>query len=167
MLAAGAQNPWRSPDPWRLTLFGGWPYQPQAAGSRGELGAALGRDLNRWLTFSPRITWYRLGEPGGFTAACIASPSLPCANYGADAWTFEGDMLLNLRFGQRWVVPYIGGGFGLAVFTGASSVRRYQGMGDFLAGAQFRLARRWALRPELRLGNHQLSSLALGLSYSF
>ena len=167
VLAAGAQNPWRSPDPWRLTFFGGWPYQPQVAGRRGELGAALGRDLNRWLTFSPRVTWYRLGEPGGFTAACIASPSLPCANYGADAWTFEGDMLVNLRFGQRWVVPYIGGGFGLAVFTGASAVRRYQGMGDFLAGARFRLARRWALRPELRLGNHQLSSLALGLSYSF
>ncbi|MGH9534648.1 MAG: hypothetical protein ACRD2E_07295 [Terriglobales bacterium] len=167
VLAAGAQLPWRTPTPWSLTLFGGWPYQAQGSGGSGELGLAAARDLNRWFTFSPRVTWYRVQNANVFTASCIASPSLPCANHGPEAWSFETDLLINLRFGQRWVAPYVGAGAGLAAFTGVSAARRYDGLGDFLAGAAFPVAQRWALRPELRLGNDGLSSLTLGLSYSF
>lgn len=159
--------PWRAAQPWTLTLSGGWPYASPGPGSRWDLGLALERDLNRWISLSPRVTWYRLENPSNFTAACIAAPSLPCANTGPRAWTVEGDFLVNLRFGQRWIVPYVGAGFGLADFSAVPAIRRYFALGDFLAGAEVPLTPRWALGPEIRLANHGLSSLGLGLSYSF
>lgn len=164
---AAAQMPWRTAQPWTVTLSGGWPYQTQGPGGSGDLGLALERDLNRWISVAPRVTWYRLQEPEVDTVACIASPSLPCANFGPEAWTFEGDFLVNLRFGQHWIVPYAGAGFGLADFSAVAPFRRYYGLGDFLAGAQLPVGARWALRPEIKLANHGLSSLSLGVSYSF
>lgn len=164
---AAAQMPWRTSQPWTITLSGGWPYQAQGPGADWDLGLALERDLNRWISLSPRVTWYRLQEPDADTAACIASPSLPCPNLGPDAWTFEGDFLVNLRFGQHWIVPYAGAGFGLADFSTVAAFRRYYALGDFLAGADVPVGTRWALRPEIKLANHGLSSLSLGLSYSF